>query len=138
MTENTNFEGEGSGNRANREKMTGKLILIALLLTTVLLVFIFINSGITARSAGTAESTGGSFPVAAGGSCCSAGSLQSGGDEALAQGAVDYYRESGGDITGIQASVDDFGCHQEISLMRDGELVKRYSFLGSEFIDITP
>ncbi len=138
MTENKNFGSEGSSSTANRENMTGKLMLIVSLLITVLLVFIFINSTITARSDGTAESTGGSFPIATSGSCCSVGALQSGGDEALARGAVEYYREGGGDITGIQALVDDFGCHQEISLMRDGELIKRYSYLDSEYIDITP
>ncbi len=138
MTEKKYFEREDSSNVESSRNMTGRLLLATLLVIIVLLVFLFINSGITARSAGTLGNPEGSFSAATGGSCCSTGNSQSGGAESLAQDALDYYRESGGDVTGIQAVVDDYGCHQEVSLLREGELIKRYSYLGSEFVDITP
>lgn len=138
MTEQNHFERQDSSDIVSRGNVINRLILVALLVVIVLLVFMFINSGITARTAGTEGTSGGNFPVAAGGSCCSTGSSQSGGAELLAQSALDFYRESGGDLSGIQAIVEDYGCHQEISLLRDNELVKRYSYLGTEFLDITP
>lgn len=138
MTEKKYFVHEDSNYGEKRRNVTDKLILAALLVIIVLLVFMFINSGITNSTAGSAATTEGGFFSAAAGSCCSVDSPRFGDDESLTRGALDYYRESGGDITGIKTVVDDYGCHKEISLVREGELVKRYSYLGSEFLDITP
>lgn len=138
MTENNIFNIEDSSNHENRKNRTGKLILAVLLLLTVALVFMFINSGINARNAGPAVSTGDGFSSAVAGGCCSSESPRFEDEESLAQGALDYYRKNGGDTTGLKAVVEDFGCHQEISLIREGELLKRYSYLDSEFFDLTP
>ncbi len=137
MTEKDYLNNDGSGVES-RGKSAGTLVLAALLVLIVLVVFIFINSGISARIAGPAEGTAINTAAAGAGSCCSFGSPEADSTESLAQAALVYYREGGGNTDGVQAVVDDYGCHQEISLIREGELIKRYSYLGSGLIDITP
>lgn len=137
MTEKNYLDNDGNGGES-KGRPDGTLILVALLVLIVLVTFIFINSGISARTAGTADGTAVTPAAAGAGSCCSSGSPEADSKESLALAALAYYREDGGNTDGIQAVVDDYGCHQEISLIREGNLVKRYSYLGSGLIDITP
>ncbi len=138
MTEKDYQNDEGRSVDESRKKPGGTLILAVLLVFVALAVFIFVNSGISARTAGLTENGPGNPTSTGTGSCCSFGSPESEGTYSLAQGALDYYGKDGGNTAGIQAVVDDYGCHQEISLLREGELVKRYSYFGSDYVDITP
>lgn len=137
MTEKDYLHNEES-DAVGRKKSAGTLILVALLVLITLVVFIFINSGISARTAGTAPDAPAPSAAAGAGSCCSFGGPEAESAESLAQATLAYYRAGGGDTEGIQVVVEDYGCHQEISLLREGEQVKRFSYSGSDFIDITP
>ena len=109
-----------------------------LLVLMLLIVFLTLSSGITARTTGQVGGDSDSSLRTGAASCCRTGSQQEDGANTLAQAALAFYQDKGGDISGLLVTVEDYGCHQEISLTRNGVQVKRYSFAGSEFVDITP
>ena len=89
-----------------------------------------INNFIYARS-GDPGFVGGA--LGGGGSCCGAGGGGAAGGGApsnaaeLEQLGLDYYVEQTGDqdLESITADVQEFGCHQEIYLFKDGQQVMR-------------
>jgi hypothetical protein len=125
-----------SGNDDNNEKrdkgrgLTGGLVSLTLVLLAVITVFIVVNNRL---SAGNTEGSGLSGAIS---SCCSTGAAAS-SEEQLAQAGLSYYRANSGDTEGLEALVDDFGCHQEISIQRNGEEIRRYSYSNDTFYDIT-
>lgn len=138
MTEKDYSTNNISNENKGKRKPVGTLVLTMILVLAMLVVFIFINSGLAARTGESVEDMPPNTAAAGTGGCCRSDNTVPADTDPLAQAAIDYYRESGGDISGIQAVVDDFGCHQEVSLIRDGEIVKRYSYAGSNLVDITP
>lgn len=128
----------------DREKGGPGWKILILLGLAIILVFALVNSQIFARSSTLA---GGWY---GGGSCCGGGrsgagvprgSCCGGGGgsytrEQLAQAGVDYYRANFGEED-VEAEVEDFGCHQEIVIYRDGEAVRRFSFVNGTIYDIT-
>ncbi|MDW7650906.1 MAG: hypothetical protein SCK29_04480 [Bacillota bacterium] len=73
---------------------------------------------------------------AGGGSCCGSGG---GGatlsDTELRQIGLEYYVANYND-TDVEAIVEDFGCHQEIHIYKDGELVKRIGYGNGQVYEI--
>lgn len=136
MTEHSNLE---NGNKhvedtSPKRKYTAYLVAITLVIITVVAVFAVLGNQ---TSAGTVT-TPGAVSGFSGGSCCRTGGAASETTDPLELAAIEYYKASGGDTTGLVAAVDDFGCHQEISLTRSGTLIKRYGYSGGAFYDITP
>lgn len=117
---------------------------VTLFVVAAILIFIFVNSQISARSAGN---TG----FLLGGSCCRSedladpgflsadsccGSGENGGDfESLRQAGLDFYRQNYGDEA-VEAVVEDFGCHQEIHIYRDGQLLNRLIKLNGKISEL--
>lgn len=138
MTDNRSYNFD-SDQEEKAVKKSATVYRVAILLVLMLLiVFLIFSSGITARTTGQVGGDSDSSLSAGAAGCCRTGSQQEDGANTLAQAALAFYQDKGGDITGLLATVEDYGCHQEISLIRDGVQVKRYSFAGSELIDITP
>lgn len=85
-------------------------------------------------------STGGSAPAGSsgstgsgGGSCCSNGKSIS-KDEARKQ-ALDYYVEKYKDKD-VVAEVEDFGCHLQVNIKKNGKLVKAISLRGGKISEL--
>ncbi len=124
--------------RAKAGKYSKLIILAALIVLSTLTVFVVVNNQLAARTAYTAFAEDNS-PGLRRDTCCSIGSGNA--DEQsnqLGQAALNYFSASGGDISGLQAYVEDFGCHQEVSLVRSNTLIKKYGYDGTSFYDITP
>ncbi|MBS3948609.1 MAG: hypothetical protein KGZ57_10030 [Dethiobacter sp.] len=51
--------------------------------------------------------------------------------ERLRQRGLEYYAASYGDAA-VEAVVRDFGCHQEIHIYKEGQLVLRITYWGGE------
>ena len=60
------------------------------------------------------------------------------GNDGLSKLAIEYYIEQTGGASkeGLEASVKNFGCHKEIHVFKDGELVMRTSFSGGQIYQI--
>jgi hypothetical protein len=136
MTELGSLE---SGNKQvessnSKRKYTAYLVAITIVIISVVAVFAILSNQ---TSAGTVTNPDG-VSIFSGGSCCRSGGATNETTDPLELAAIEYYKASGGDTTGLVAAVDDFGCHQEISLTRSGTLIKRYGYSGGTFYDITP
>lgn len=112
-------------------KLAGILFTIGLSIGALIMVFVVVNNSLSARTTGTGDWAG------RGGSCCSVGG-SSNTEDKLALSGLDYYQANFGDSEGLTAAVDDFGCHQEITISRNGEIVRRFGYSNNTFYDITP
>ncbi len=72
-----------------------------------------------------------------GGSCCAppGGGAQGLTRESLQEQGLAYYASRTGE-TAEEAIVKDFGCHQEIFIYKDGELMMRLAYAGGNFFEI--
>jgi len=117
--------------KSKGRRLAGTLFTLGLLIGAVIMVFVVVNNSLSARTTGTENWAG------RGGSCCSVGgSLNT--EEQLALSGLDYYRANFGDSEGLTAAVDDFGCHQEITILRNGEVVGKLGYSNDNFYNITP
>lgn len=62
---------------------------------------------------------------------CSPGSGILDHQEQMRRAGLDYYRENYGPED-VEAVVEDFGCHREIHVYRNGELVRRLHYRNGE------
>jgi hypothetical protein len=115
-------------------KNFGKLVSIFLIIVAVLLVFSIVNSRLSARPSETVSPQQSGW-IPSGGSCCSFGTTANSNDQ-LALAGMDYYRSNVENTNNLEAVVDDFGCHQEITIYKDGEAVIRYGYSGGSFYEI--
>lgn len=104
-------------------------VIIALL---AVLVFSGVNSYLSARSG---SGSGSGFGAGCGG-CVTAGYAAALSEEQLRRLALEYYAANYGGDTAVEADVRDFGCHQEIYLFKDGQLVKRFSYWRGELYEM--
>lgn len=136
--------------RVAKEKTPGKkssaldYIIVALV---TLIVVVGVNNFLYART--------GSTGLLGGGSCCSQGStstVSSGGggccgggggavalsNAELEQLGLDFYRDNSGDVDldEVVASVEDFGCHQEVYIYKAGDLVMRVGYGNGQVYEI--
>lgn len=87
-----------------------------------------------------------------GGSCCDTGTgNQVAGDKAtddtgqintsdpkqIEKAAIDWYAQKTGDRD-VTAEVQDFGCHQQITIKKDGKAVSEISLRDGQFQSLTP
>ena len=103
-----------------------------LIAVVVLLFFTVFNNYILALPLG---SNNNNSPYS-GGSCCNMVSNSSSiTNESLQQQGLAYYASNTGE-TAEEAVVKDFGCHQEIFIYKDGELVMRLAYASGRLFEI--
>ena len=66
---------------------------------------------------------------------CSTASGAALSTEQLRQLGLKYYAANYGD-TAVEAEVRDFGCHQEIYIIKDGQLILRLAYQGGELYEM--
>lgn len=96
-----------------------------IIILLAVLVFTGVNNYILARSDG-------------GGGCGGCGTTSQGAAVSpaqLRQMGLEYYAAKSGD-TAVEAEVRDFGCHQEIYILKDGQLVLRLAYRGGELYEL--
>ena len=121
-----------TNNKGNKLK---NLLLIAAVL---IMVVVLINSMVTARTPsikGSGETGETSFSPPAF-SCCSGNQAGSALDQ-VRQQALAYYSDQFGEQA-TEAVVEDYGCHQEILIFRDGEPLRRLAYNNGDFSDLGP
>lgn len=127
------FEHEHENNLRGQKKIRSirSIILVSI---AVLLVFFIVNARLSARNNNylTQQTEGW---IAGVGSCCSTGTAEA-SIEQLENAGVDYYAATYGQAENLEASVEDFGCHQEITITQDGRVVKRFGYAGGSFYEI--
>lgn len=98
-------------------------VLIALI---ALVAVMGINNYIDARA--------GSGAGGCGGCGAASGAVATLSNEELERIGLEFYVESSGDteIANVQARVQDFGCHQEIYIYKDGRRVMRIGFASGQ------
>jgi len=136
MSENNDLKNgtEIIGEKRRKGKIPGSLITVTLIIAAALLLFALANNWF---STDTRAAQNGFFEPGKS-SCCSFVNPAADRETNLATAALDYYRVNYGSTDGLQASVEDFGCHQEITISRDNQLVKRFGFNGNTFYELTP
>jgi hypothetical protein len=130
---------DDSGNRdeekyttVKRDKNKGKdslatikdYVIVALI---AVVVFMGFNNYIFAR-------TGSGGFSAFGGGCCGQGGAAVSTEELRLLG-LQYYADTYGD-SDVEAVVEDFGCHQEIYIYKDGERVARIGYASGEVYEL--
>ena len=93
-----------------------------------ILVFSGVNSYLSARS--------GSSSGPGCGGCVTAGSADELSGERLRRLALEYYAANYSRDAAVEAAVRDFGCHQEIYILKDGQLVLRLAYQGGELYEL--
>ncbi len=66
--------------------------------------------------------------LGAGGSCCAGSGVDF---KQLEQAAINWYVQNYGDAN-VTAEVKDFGCHQQISILKDGKVVKELQYRNGQ------
>lgn len=99
-------------------------VIVALI---AVVVFIGFNNYIFAR-------TNGGFGLA-GGCCSSGGGAAAVSTDELRQIGLEYYVATYGD-TEVEAVVQDFGCHQEIHIYKEGQLIQRIGYGNGQVYEI--
>lgn len=87
------------------------------------------------RSSSYGYSTSGSAGGGGGGCCGGGAGGASLSTEQLSQQGLEFYVAKYND-TDVEAQVQDFGCHQEIHIYKNGQLVARISYRGGEFAEL--
>lgn len=93
-----------------------------------------------ARSGAGGCGSGGCGQSAGRGGCCGSGSAASAQDptqrtESIKAYLTRYFAEEGGPAVTVE--VEDFGCHQEAQVLRDGVPYKRFSISGNRISEIS-
>jgi len=119
----------------NKRNWLKNLLLIAAVL---ILVVVLINSMVTARTPAllVSNETGETsfLPPACGG--CSGNEAGTALDP-LQQQALAYYSDQFGEQA-TEAVVEDYGCHQEILIFKDGVPLRRLAYNNGVFSDLGP
>ncbi len=66
------------------------------------------------------------------GGCCGGGAIS---NKELRQIGLEYYVANYGDVN-VEAVVEDFGCHQEIHIYKEGKIIKRIGYASGELYEI--
>ena len=123
QTKQSQEESPGSG----KHKVSLKSVL--LFTVAAVLVLVFVNNQISARNANNSG-----FSLF--GSCCGSGSAVSQSrEEQMRQDGLSYYRTNYGDGD-VEAVVEDYGCHQEIHIYAEGQLVKRLNYSNGKVYEL--
>ncbi len=120
---------ENGDEKENHDRGGRGISFKSIILIGIVAVFAFfiVNSQIFARS-----------PVNGGGlgfrrSCCGSSAAEA-STEQIRRAGLEYYAANYGDEA-VEAVVQDFGCHQEIHIYKDGQLIKRLSHYGGRILE---
>ncbi|MBS4031094.1 MAG: hypothetical protein KGZ63_06720 [Clostridiales bacterium] len=120
-----------TSNTANKGGLTTLKDYVIVGLLSVI-IFMGFNNYIFART-----NPGGGFGAAGGGGGC--GGCSGGGaavsTEELRQVGLEYYVANYND-TEVEAKVEDFGCHQEVHIYKDGQLIKKIGYGNGQVYEI--
>jgi len=108
------------------------ILLAGLVLLTVLMFNVINNNSIARTGAGASAGIGAGVGC---GGCSTASQDSADFVERLRRLGLDFYAARYGD-TAVQAQVRDFGCHQEIYILKDGQLVMRLAYQGGELYEL--
>jgi len=127
FTDETNRpQGENPG--SGKHKIS--LYSVLLFAVAAVLVFIIVNGQISARSANNGELSFFS------GSCCGGGgAVSESREEQMRLDGLSYYRANYGDGD-VEAVVEDYGCHQEIHIYAEGQVVKRFTYSNGNVYEL--
>lgn len=75
--------------------------------------------------------------VAGGGASGSAGQIDTSDPKQVEKAAIDWYAQKTGDRD-VTAEVENLGCHQEITIKKDGKAVSELSLRNGQFTSLTP
>jgi hypothetical protein len=118
----------------SRERHAGKdalttikdYVIVALI---AVVIFMGYNNYIYARTGSSG------FNAFGGGGCCGAGGGAAVSTEEMRLIGLQYYAETYGD-SDVEAKVEDFGCHQEIYIFKDGVRVARIGYANGEVYEL--
>jgi hypothetical protein len=134
MNENSKTNNDPAENKLKsfkNRRLAVSLFGLGALIGAVIIVFVIVDNRLSARTLETGDLIGGVS------SCCSAETATNSQD-LLAIASLEFYRENFGNTEGLEAVVEDYGCHQEITISRNGEALRRFSHSNGNFSDITP
>ena len=100
-----------------------------LLAVVILLLFAVLNNYVLARPSGAGAA------LLSGGSCCRLGTAPAFTREQLEAQGLSYYNARSGE-TATAATVQDYGCHQEVYIYKDGALVMRLYHVKGRLFEI--
>ena len=83
------------------------------------------------QSSGGCQSSSDSNSNNAGGSCCATGGAESSVND-VESAALAYYANTYGD-SDVTIKVNDYGCHQEIEVIKDGNIVMMLGYNGEVY-----
>jgi hypothetical protein len=117
---------------AGKEQSTLKDYVLIILIAIIAVMGI--NNYLYARTGG--PGLGG--VLGGGGGCCGAGGGAAGQTVDLEQLGLVYYQEATGDenMEDVRASVQDFGCHQEVYIYKGDQQVMRLSYAGGQMYQL--
>ena len=139
MKEKSEIKDDGEDNREKQsggKSLTRSILGLVLLFLVASAFFLIVNNRLSAVSITGDGTAAENWPTTAG-TCCSPGGTAT-AEEQLAQSGLAYYRANYGGTEGLEATVDDFGCHQEVSILRGSEEIRRFGYINGNFFDITP
>jgi hypothetical protein len=93
-------------------------------------IFMGFNNYIFART-----NSGGFGAAGGGGGCGGCGGGAAVSSEDLRQVGLEYYVANYND-TEVEAKVEDFGCHQEVHIYKDGQLIKKLGYGNGQAYEI--
>ncbi len=134
MNKSEDLENVATETKNKGNKLKNLLLIAAVLILAVVL----INSMVTARTPALMVSgeTGEPLYASPAFSCCSGNQADSALDQ-LRQQALAYYNDQF-EEQATYAVVEDYGCHQEILILKDGEPLRRLAYNNGIFSDLGP
>ena len=123
----------------NKNYGKGNVLKIIMLIGAVLIMaVVLVNNIVTARTPVINDSAGESTTLgfSPSFSCCARNQSQLAA-EAIGQEALAYYKLTFGEEADT-AAVEDYGCHQEVVILKEGQPIRRLSYNGGAFSDLGP
>lgn len=88
------------------------------------------------NNGGCNMSSGGGCNMSGNGSTGTSGNNSSASLEQVQKQALVYYQQQTGDQGKVNVQVQDFGCHIQADIFKDGQKVKSYAFQGGQFNEV--
>lgn len=135
MNEIKDQNGQNLDQQQEKTNVIKTILLVgAVLIMAVVLVNNLVIAGTPAATVTTQE--GAPFAFTAPMSCCAIDQSQNAID-LIGQQALVYYSATFGEEADA-AAVEDYGCHQEVVVLKDGKPIRRLAFNSGVFSDLGP
>lgn len=119
-------------------KKSNIIINLILIGAVLIMAVVLVNNMVTARTPIISDEVNESAPISFSPafSCCARNQAQVSA-ESIGQEALVYSRAVFGEEADT-AAVEDYGCHQEVVLFKDGRPIRRLAFTNGVFSDLGP